>query len=88
MPLIKIYKKGELQSDSLKIILHNCRLPMWNLSDFNAIIAALKTAAIRCVEISTRFGDDTFYSAMEQMLARNKRAMRELIRRTVPEKKQ
>jgi len=88
VPLIKIFKKGELQSDVLKIILHNCRLPMWNLSDFNAIVAALRTAAIRCVEISTRFGDDVFYSAMDQMLERNKRAMRQLIQRTVPEKKQ
>ena len=50
--------------------------------------AALRTAAMRCVEISTRFGDDTFYSAMDAMLERNKRAMRELIRRTVPETKQ
>ena len=35
-----------------------------------------------------RFGDDVFTSAMEAMLERNKRAMRELIRKTVPEKKQ
>ena len=35
-----------------------------------------------------RFGDDIFYSALDAMLERNKRAMRELIRRTVPEKKQ
>ncbi len=88
VPPIKIYKGGQLQEDVLKVILHNCRLPMWNLSDFNAIVAALKTAGIRCVELSTRFGDDVFYSAMDAMLERNKRAMRELILRTVPEKKQ
>jgi len=88
IPPIKIYQKGVLQEDVLKVILHNCRLPMWNLSDFNAIIAALRTAGNRCTEISTRFGDDVFYSAMDEMLERNKRAMRELIRRTVPEKKQ
>ncbi|MGB8327017.1 MAG: hydantoinase B/oxoprolinase family protein [Steroidobacteraceae bacterium] len=93
IPPIKIYKGGPkgasvLQEDVLKIILHNCRLPHWNLSDFNAIVAALRSASIRCVELSGRFGDDVFYSAMEAMLERNKRAMRELIRRTVPEKKQ
>jgi N-methylhydantoinase B len=70
------------------VVLHNCRLPTWNYSDFNAIVAALRTAALRCREIATRFGDDAFYSAMDAMLERNKRAMRELIRRTVPEKKQ
>jgi len=88
VPLVKVHRRGELQEDVLRIILHNCRLPTWNLSDFNAIVAALRTAAIRCVELSRRFGDDVFYSAMEEMLERNKRAMRELIRRTVPEKKQ
>jgi len=88
VPPIKIYRKGELQEDVLKVILHNCRLPMWNLSDFNAIIAALRTAGNRCIEISTRFGDDMLYSAMDEMLERNKRAMRELMRRTIPEKKQ
>jgi N-methylhydantoinase B len=69
-------------------VLHNCRLPEWNLSDFNAITAALRTAATRCVEIAERFGDDVFYSAMDAMLERNKRAMRALIRQNVPETKQ
>ncbi|MEI6457572.1 MAG: hydantoinase B/oxoprolinase family protein [Pseudomonadota bacterium] len=88
VPPIKIYRNGVLQEDVLKVILHNCRLPMWNLSDFNAIVAALRTAGLRCVELSARFGDDVFYSAMEAMLDRNRRAMRELILRSVPEKKQ
>ncbi len=87
-PPVKIFKKGVLNDDVLKIMLHNCRLPHWNLSDFNAIVAALRTAAARCVELGERFGDDVFHSAMLEMLARNRRAMRELIKRTVPEKKQ
>lgn len=88
VPPVKIYRRGTLNQDVLDIMLHNCRLPHWNRSDFNAIIAALRTAAARCIEVSERFGDDVFQSAMSQMLARNRHAMRELIRRTVPEKKQ
>ena len=88
VPPVKIIRGGTLQEDVLKVILHNCRLPTWNYSDFHAIVAALRTAAIRCVDLSRRFGDDVFYSAMDAMLERNKRAMRELIRRTVPETKQ
>jgi N-methylhydantoinase B len=87
-PPVKIFKKGVLNEDVLNILLHNCRLPHWNLSDFNAITAALRTAATRCIALSERFGDDVFYSAMDEMLARNERAMRQLILRTVPEKKQ
>ncbi len=87
-PPVKIFKQGVLNQDVLNIMLHNCRLPHWNLSDFNAIIAALRTAGTRCLEISQRFGDDVFYSAMDEMLARNKKAMRELILRTVPQERQ
>jgi N-methylhydantoinase B/oxoprolinase/acetone carboxylase alpha subunit len=88
VPPTKIYKAGKLNEDVLRVVLHNCRLPHWNLSDFNAITAALRTAEARCVEIAERFGDDVFYSAMDAMLERNKRAMRALIRQNVPETKQ
>lgn len=88
VPPVKIYKKGILNEDILAIMLHNCRLPDWNRSDFNAITAALRTANRRCIEISERFGDDVLLSAMAEMLLRNRRAMRELIQRTVPEKRQ
>ena len=88
VPPTKIYRKGELQQDVLNIILHNCRLPHWNLSDFNAIIAACRTAEKRCIEIAGRFGDNIYFSALEELLDRNKNAMRQLILNTVPEEKQ
>src|SRR5690606_29308402 len=88
VPPVKIYRGGELQQDILNLILHNCRLPHWNLSDFNAIVAACRTAARRCIEIANRFGDDVYYSALEELLERNRRAMRQLILNTVPETKQ
>ena len=85
IPPTKIYKRGQLQEDILNLILHNCRLPHWNRSDFNAIVAACRTAEKRCVELSGRFGDDVFFSAMDELLARNKRAMRQLISNSIPE---
>jgi N-methylhydantoinase B len=88
IPPIKIYQHGVLNAALLKVLLYNCRLPNWNLSDFNAIYAALQTAALRCVALCERFGDNVFYSAMEAMLERNRRAMRQLIMRTVPQQKQ
>jgi len=88
VPPIKIYRNGELQQELLNLILHNVRLPHWNLSDFNAIIAACRTAEKRCIEIAERFGDDVYFSALDELLERNKRAMRQLITNTVPEEKQ
>ena len=88
VPPIKIFRNNELQADILNLILHNCRLPHWNRSDFNAIVAACRTAAKRCLELAQRFGDDVFYSAMDELLARNRRAMAQLIRNNIPEQKQ
>jgi N-methylhydantoinase B len=88
VPPVKIYRKGELQEDILAIVLRNSRMPHWNKGDFNGVMAACNMAERRCIEIAERFGDDVFYSAMESLLDRNRRAMQQLIRNTVPEKKQ
>ncbi|MCC7413766.1 MAG: hydantoinase B/oxoprolinase family protein [Gammaproteobacteria bacterium] len=88
IPPVKIFRKGELQEELFRVILHNCRLPHWNRSDFNAIIAACRTAGKRCVELANRFGDDTLVSSMAELLERNRRAMAQLIRNTIPESRQ
>ena len=88
IPLVKIYKKRELQQDLLELILHNCRLPHWNRSDFNAIIAACRIAERRVNELAVRFGDDVYYTALEELLERNRRAMGHLIMQNIPEERQ
>ena len=88
VPPLKIFKNDELQSDVLNLILHNSRMPTWNRSDFNALVAAMRTAEKRVIEMAERFGDDEYYSALDELLARNKRAMARLIKDTVPTKKQ
>ncbi len=88
IPPLKLYRRGERQEDILKLILRNCRLPHWNQSDLNAIVAACRTAAKRVVEIAERFGDDVFHAAMNELLARNYRAMKQLLRDTIPETRQ
>jgi N-methylhydantoinase B len=85
IPPTKLYKKGELQVDVLELILHNVRTPNWNRFDLNALVAACKTAARRCIEMAERFGDDVFYSTMEIMLERNYMAMKAIIEMIVPE---
>ena len=48
----------------------------------------MRTAEKRVIEMADRFGDDEYYSALDELLARNKRAMGKLIKDTVPTKKQ
>ena len=88
IPPTKLYKQGELQEDVLELILHNVRTSEWNRFDLNALVAACRTAAKRCVEIADRFGDDVFQSTMQIMLDRNLEAMRAIINMIVPEEPQ
>jgi N-methylhydantoinase B len=85
IPPTKLYKKGELQADILELILHNVRTTEWNRFDLNALVAACRTAARRCIEIADRFGDDVFQQTMQIMLDRNLEAMRAIINMIVPE---
>jgi N-methylhydantoinase B len=87
VPPVKIYHKGKLNQEMLDVILRNCRLPEWNKSDFNAIIAALRLAERRVVEMSNRFGVDKLVGAMDNMLERNKIAMGAILKMVVPETK-
>ncbi len=78
---------SELNGELLELLLHNCRMPEWNKSDFFAIIAALRLAERRVRENITRFGTDTYLSAMQDMLTRNKHAMAAIIRMIIPEER-
>jgi N-methylhydantoinase B len=88
IPPVKIFKKGELNSEMLSVMLRNCRMPHWNRADFDAIIAALRLAERRVHEMVGRFGVDTYIAAMGEMLDRNRRAMSAIIQMVIPEKPQ
>tara|TARA_Y100001970_G_scaffold294368_1_gene451826 strand:- start:7315 stop:9237 length:1923 start_codon:yes stop_codon:yes gene_type:complete len=85
IPVVKIYQNDELQEDVLKVILHQCRMPHWNKSDFFALVAGVRLAEKRVVELCDRFGVDTVMAAYEHLLDRNRKAMLKLIRETVGE---
>ena len=88
VPPTKIYRNGELNQEVFSILLANTRVPEWNKSDFFAIIASLRLAERRVRENIERFGVDTYISAMQEMLDRNKRAMGAIIQMIIPETRQ
>ena len=85
IPPVKVVRAGVPQADVLEMALNQSRLPHWNRADFNAIVAACRTAERRVVEMCDRFGVDAYVSALDDALARNRRAMAQLIQRAVPE---
>jgi len=95
VPPSKIYRgvdvdgerESRLNAELLNLLLHNCRMPEWNKSDFLAIIAALRLAERRVRENIARFGTDVYISAMQDMLDRNRSAMSAIISMIIPEDK-
>ena len=85
IPPVKIYKKGEFQEQIVQIAAHNSRMPEWYKADLHAIIASCRVAEKRVNEICDRFGDDVYNSATNELLARNRRAMRQLIMDSIGE---
>jgi len=87
LPPVKLYRKGVLQEDVLKIACHQSRMPEWYRADLVAVVAACRMAARRVEEICNRFGDDVFNSTLNELLDRNRRAMRQLIVGSIGEEK-
>ena len=87
VPPMRLFHGGELRGELLELILAQVRLPQWNRSDLNAIVASCRTAARRVDEMCDRFGTSTYLAALDALLERNKRAMGELIARVIPEER-
>ncbi|SNR94651.1 N-methylhydantoinase B [Streptosporangium subroseum] len=79
IPPFKLYSRGVLNEDALRIILNQVRQPDWNRADLNGIIAACRTASRRIQELCARFGADTYTSALDALLRRNYDAMKTLL---------
>ena len=87
IPPVKLFRGGEYQKDMVDLVMHNVRMPEWCRADLNALIASCRMAERRVNELCERFGDDVYIAATRELLARNRRAMAELIRTTVAEEK-
>ncbi len=85
IPPVKIWKQGVYNEDLIKLVMHQTRKPDWCAADLNALIAACRVAARRIVEMCERFGDDVYASATDELLARNHRAMVQLIESSIGE---
>ncbi|WFL76390.1 hydantoinase B/oxoprolinase family protein [Altererythrobacter arenosus] len=85
IPPVKIWKKGEYNEDLMRLVMHQTRKPDWCQADLNALIASCRVAARRVIEMADRFGDDVYYSATQELLDRNYRAMKALIGMAVAE---
>lgn len=85
IPPVKLWRKGVLNEDVINLVMHQTRKPDWCRADLNALIAACRVAARRVQELCDRFGEALYVSATEELLARNHRAMKQLIASSIGE---
>ncbi|MCP8970096.1 hydantoinase B/oxoprolinase family protein [Ectobacillus ponti] len=84
-PPVKLFEKGKLNEAIIKIIKANTRTPLENYSDLMAIVASCRTAENRVKELCERFGAEAYLGALDALLERTNRMMRQLIVNFLPE---
>src|SRR5437660_3688088 len=76
IPAVKLYRRGELQEDVLRMILANVRTPVERRGDLNAQLAALRVGEQRLGELTARYGADLVTAGFAAILDYAERRMR------------
>ena len=84
LPAIKLFRKGELQQDLLKLILLNVRVPQERRGDYFAQVAACRLGERRMHEIFAAYGEAVMLSVFDEIISRTARRMKSAIA-TIPD---
>ena len=84
IPVVRLFREGELQQDLFDLMLLNVRLPEERLGDYNAQIAACRLGERRLREIIGKYSIEFLGTAFEEILSRTERRMRDGVR-TIPD---
>ena len=79
IPVLKLFRRGELQQDLLDLLLLNVRVPEERRGDYFAQIAAARLGARRLDEVLQSHGRRVVLAAFEQLIARTGERMRAAI---------
>jgi N-methylhydantoinase B len=80
IPLIRLFRRGELQQDLFDLLLLNVRVPLERRGDYYAQFAAAKLGIRRMREIADTYSCDTLEAAFDEILARTAVRMRNALR--------
>lgn len=80
IPLVRLFRRGELQTDIFALLLLNVRLPNERRGDYFAQIAAINLGVTRLTGVAAVYGSDVISAAFEEIVARTEMRMRKAIR--------
>ena len=75
-PGVKLYRRGEQVRDIFRMALANSRVPKMVAGDINAEVVGVRTGARELVRIVERYGQETFWAAVERMFDHGEAVMR------------
>lgn len=75
----KLYRRGQLNKQILRLFLDNCRIPEQNWGDIKALLACLSTAERRMQQLVARYGYDQIEQGIEGLLAWSEQRARQMI---------
>ncbi|MFC1846021.1 hydantoinase B/oxoprolinase family protein [Chloroflexota bacterium] len=76
IPPIKIVEKGKMREDVLELILSNNRLPDMMRREIHSLIGSTGVAERRVIELLNKYGQETVFSSLEEMMERTEKAVR------------
>ncbi|MGJ9385814.1 hydantoinase B/oxoprolinase family protein [Salipaludibacillus sp. CF4.18] len=77
---VKLYRRGELNKDVKSFLDANSRVPQLNFGDINAMVAAVNTAETRVLTMVEKFGEESTFHAMEDLLEQADMRSRQVIK--------
>jgi len=80
LPPVPLYVAGEENSDVVRILAHNTRMPENLLGDIRGLVAGANVGAMRMQELLERFGVEPLADAVEGLLDQSARLMEHALR--------
>jgi len=79
-PPLQYHDQGEVNETARRILAKNVRIPDIVIGDLNAQISAVTTAERRLAEVVDEYGNDTFFTAVDEVIAHAEELTRTKIR--------
>jgi N-methylhydantoinase B len=76
IPLIKVMERGEWREDVVELILANNRLPDMMRREMASLMGSTAVAEQRMIELLNRYGKETVYASINEMIERTEKAVR------------
>ena len=80
MPIVKIYRRGDINEELVSIIKANVRLPERAMGDFRAQVGAVKVGEKRFLEMVRKYGRDDVLGSIDAIMDQSEALARERVR--------